>query len=146
MEENKMIYVIEQGYYSDKSVVGAYETEEEAKKAVDFFGKLNGDPDFTRYYSFEIGKPVIRKGSVYAIELDNHNNIKSVYKVDPENDDDVNAYEAREMENYTLGRIDDCNTYWWKDTFYVIAEDDGHALKIASDMLAEYKYRMEIGE
>ena len=138
------VYIIECGFYSDKYILGVYSSEDEAKGICEIFNKIRSsnygrEEHYARYYSYEVDSPRFSwEGTKpYWIHV-NGKEVDDAVCLDDLDSYDYRHYDAEEPENYKI------NSY--SNEFFVMATDKDHALKTASDMYAEYKYRMEVGE
>ena len=147
MEEKKLVYVVVTGYYSDKRIWGAYETEEEAKEACKHIwsvrGRYQDESDYARYCTLELGVPHInRKKNLYAVEFDKEGRILNVELV-KHDDDRISTWREFEAEDSDYYHVVRYGNGSFQD-LYLMANDEIEATKIASDMVAEYKYRHEV--
>lgn len=116
------IYVLTDGIYSDYHIIGVFSSEEAGEKAKAEFGG-----DFEEYNLDELGK----EGRLpYYVHM-NLVRQETIVHVD-NNPRPIN--EIREFTNYLPGI---------NYQLYVMAEDREHAIKIASDLIAQH---IAIGE
>lgn len=146
MEKNK-VYVVEKGYYSDRGVVYVATTREGANSYVALMGRFT-NPDEYSVTEYPLDEAVhTEKANVYCVEFTENDEINKVTEVPNRNeyDDYDDSYwmreEATNTNNYRIKH------YSWSrklDDLYVIAATMDEAYKIASDKLAEYKYRKDV--
>lgn len=119
-----IVYVIEQGEYSDRCVVAVRETLEEAKAYVDLKRKAEGNRYFPERYSvscFDTKGMIIYSKNAYEIHFMPDGSICYVYKIE----DQTNYLDWCEYENPMI----------------IHADSEEQARKIAYDRLAELKAR-----
>lgn len=110
------VYVITQGVYSDYHIVGVALDKEKAERIASFF-----DSDSTNIEEYDTEKWDISDGRyLYSIRIDK-GGIRII-----ENED---FYDPNVVRAYPWGIYE----------VSVMARDKKHAMKIASDMIAQYK-------
>ena len=118
------VYVIEQGEYSDRHVVGVTESEEDAKRICEAIGsKWHGEID-TNYHEFDTEQFTVNK--LLRFEVSEYGD---GWKAEYDFDDFYKHYTE--------------NTIFYEGHYIVYAKDQDHAIKIAQDMDAEYRAKKE---
>lgn len=111
-----IIYVIEQGQYSDRHIVGLVETEEEAKRLCDSLNKCTYDS--ATYTAYDTKQFQIKKMR-YTVTF--------LYEDEPQ----------VEYDSYGLYDTYDHSVMVYSGFFVIYADTPEQALKIAYDMRAE---------
>ena len=122
------VWIIEQGEYSDYRVVGIFSTEENAKKYMDKIKKnVHGydDPSIDERELDPSIEDINAGRSQYYIRFDQEGNITNI-----ELSDDIQ--ECREAHYGGNDRFPATHLY------ILWAEDEAHAIKIASDRFYQY--------
>lgn len=126
------VYIVEKGFYSDKTIIGVYATKEEAEIVIaELARRLPEEDDYYRFKEYEVGKPSLDKDKNYYLIL--YDEEYKIIKVSE--DDEFNFNFEYYLDGYS----------YLRNTMVVPAYNEQHAIKIASDRLAELKYRKEIG-
>lgn len=110
-----IIYVVTDGSYSDYRIKGVFSTEENAQKFIKHVGGEIEEWELDRYvsdnrYPFNVTSD---GNETYILPFHTEDNINKVRNI-----------KYADNRNYTVD---------------VLAEDREHAIKIASDLIAEYK-------
>lgn len=139
-----LVYVVEKGQYSDRHVVAIKESLEEAENVAKMlraytYSYCDDDVEVYEYdtNAFDLWPDGYE---LYKVYLDKNYNITEVKRV-PKQDEDDDDFD---LMAYDLG-YSNIGEFEYPD-FYIYAINEEHALKIASDKVAEHKYRKLIGE
>lgn len=119
------IYVVTKGEYSDYHIITATTDKELAEKIAN---KFTGDWDEDEASVEEYEDAEIYLKPIWKVKFDEHGNIKKCEKTDYEPD-------------YKI--VNECNYYCYNREFSIVVEADNeeHAIKIASEKRAEYLAR-----
>lgn len=123
------VYVIEQGEYSDRHVVGVVENEEDAKRICEAIGrKWHGKTD-TGYLEFDTEQFTVNKQLRFIVYCYDSWREKNHWVAEYDTYDFYKQYPETTMD--------------YEGHYIVYAKDSDHAIKIAQDMDAEYRAKKE---
>lgn len=145
MSDQKKIYVVTTGEYSDYHICGVTTDYDRAKYIQKCYWTSCYTPEIEEYIDGDTGLGDGELRNVYYVALDNHK-----------------RWSAK-LDSYSIGKYEnscDLTSDWGVQYYnqfglnrynlfsaYIQAEDEEHALKIAQDWYAEVMYRkMEDGE
>ena len=126
------IYVVTQGIYSDYHICGVAvnrKTAEKIAKYVDSFGSSYHSANIEEYET-DAWRNVVNEGAMYEVRKTS----KEKLYVDKQEYDVEELYKNRNKVVCTANKTLVTN---------VIASDEGHALKIATDLFAKYEAEEE---
>lgn len=130
------VYVITRGEYSDYGICGVTLDKDKAEIIREFVTTKWEEGMIEEYDTDQYGD--VRSGEKFYLVTRHKDNTVTV------NDKDGYYYERK--DDYIDGRkgeVKDSNGNMWT---YVTAKDEDHAIKIALDLFAKYKYRKAMGE
>lgn len=127
------VYVITKGSYSDYSIYGVAVNKEMAETLRKHVSDRYEDANIEEYDTDEY-KPLTEGKKPYAVALNENGICRALYEV---------TYDIHDCKGKVRNNKQKGETMY---TVYLWATDEEHALKIARDKIAEYKYRKGIDE
>lgn len=134
------VYIITKGEYSDYHICGVSDDKERAEFLRKYFSDDWRQAEIEIYDTDDF-TPVLEGNEMYTVTF-NPDGTARAYKVD---EDARDCYD-RNHKVYSWRTMTATGKFSYAYSVTVFARDNEHAIKIASDILAEWKYRKQIDE
>lgn len=125
------VYVITNGEYSDYHICGVATDLETAEK-IQKYTSTEYDESQIEEYDTDIWTDILKNGNIYYVS--STNGVIDYVRKNREPEFDSSYLRRNKVENY-VHPFSNKNIR----TVYVIAKDEDHAMKIASDLFAKYE-------